>query len=117
VREANFDRSDDSSQAVDPTDWAPSLASNAMQLKWGFNGETGEVTVWEVAGPGDGFPSHRAYLTTAWGRAPQGTQGDVVGFAEWRPPTLAIHVYRAELPAAVEAHFRTVYPGAHLVLS
>ena len=81
-------------------------------MKWGWNAETGAATVWEVAGPGDGFPSHQSYLTAAWGRAPRVAGGDILGFAEWRPPTLAIYAYAgAELPDAVEAHFRAAFPG------
>ena len=100
-------------------EWAPDFAPDpeTTQLKWGFNGATGEVTVWEVAGPGDGFPSHNAYLTTAWGRGPRTDKGDIVGFAEWRPPTLVIGTYRAKLPDAVEAHFRSAFPGADVVVS
>lgn len=94
------------------------VSDDSTRFKWGWNGETGEVTVWEVAGPGDGFPSHHAYLSTAWGRAPRvGGGADVVGFAEWQPPTLAIHAHGATLPEAVEAHFRTAFPGASIIVS
>lgn len=101
-----------------PDDWTPvSPDPDTTQLKWGFNAETGEVTIWEVAGPGDGFPSHHAYLTTAWGREPRHAKGDIVGIAEWRPPTLVIRSYQADLPEAVESHFREAYPGAEVIVS
>lgn len=116
----NSGQSDHDSLTMDENDeWAPGVTPDpeATPLKWGYNGGTGAVTVWEVAGPGDGYPSHQAYLTTAWGRAPRRAEGDVVGFAEWRPPTLAIHVDGGELPAAVDAHFRTAYPDARIARS
>lgn len=120
MREASSARYDDDTLTVHSNDgWSSDLTPDpdATQLKWGLNGETGEVTAWEVAGPGDGFPSHNAYLTTAWGRAPRVEDGDIVGVAEWRPPTLAIHTYARHLPELVEAHFRAAYPDARIVRS
>ena len=53
-------------------DWTPDLGPpSGDQYKWGLNGDTGELTIWEVSGPGDGFPSHDTYLATAWGRRPR----------------------------------------------
>lgn len=101
-------------------EWTPVLdfeRDNSTRLKWGLNSETREVTVWDVAGPGDGFPSHQSYLTAAWGRAPRVARGDVLGFAEWHPPTLAIHVYGGvELPEAVDVHFRAAFPAARITI-
>ena len=94
-------------------DWAPKLVNHAGngRWKWGWNRQTGEATIWEVAGPGDGFPSHESYLTAAWGRRPRMTDGDLVGFAERDSQTLVIHVYYgAEVPDAVVAAFRSVAP-------
>ena len=52
----------------------------AGQFKWGWNEASGAV-VWPVAGPGDGFPSHDAFLSSAWGRAPSSSAGDRLGRA------------------------------------
>lgn len=96
-------------------DWAPELVyhSGRGRWKWGWNRQTGEATIWEVAGPGDGFPSHDTYLRAAWGRRPQITNGDVVGFAQADPPTLLIHAYYgADVPDAVVDRFRSLAPTA-----
>ena len=98
-------------------DWAPELVyhSGRGRWKWGWNRQTGETTVWEVGGPGDGFPSHDAYLTAAWGRRPHITSGDVLGFAQSDPPTLVIRAYYgADVPDAVVAAFRALAPTAQI---
>jgi hypothetical protein len=103
-----MDRSDD--------EWVPEHTPPAApngRWKWGWNARTGEATVWEVGGPGDGFPSHDTYLTAAWGRHPQVADGDVVGFAESDPPTLLVHSYvGSTVPDAVILAFRDRFPNA-----
>jgi hypothetical protein len=99
-------------------DWAPDPIDDAGsgRWKWGWNRQTGEATIWEVGGPGDGFPSHDTYLTAAWGRRPHMAGGDVVGVAESDPPTLVIHAYYgADVPDALIAAFRSLAPTAAIV--
>ena len=101
------------------SEWEPELGDEATRRrwKWGWNQATGEATVWEVAGPGDGFPSHETYLRTAWGRTPDTARGDCLGFAELDPPTLLVHgYYGAEVPGAVVAAFGALAPTAAIAV-
>jgi hypothetical protein len=97
-------------------DWRPLLGRGnepeATEFKWGLRAESTEPTVWEVSGPGDGFPTHNAYLATAWGREPKVAAGDQLGFASWQPPNLTIQAYYSrDVPKAILDWFREAYPG------
>lgn len=93
------------------------------RFKWGWNPERGE-TVWVVGGPGDGFPSHREYLETAWGRAPDMAHGDVLGVAfryasgvrdEGEREVIEIDAfYGQHVPVTVVDWFKDAFPGALL---
>ena len=79
-------------------EWLADLSEpdpDAKRFKWGWNENDGEV-VWEVGGPGDGWPAHADQLMTAWGREPRA--GDVLGTAEAHRPT------RGSDPAVVSIH-------------
>lgn len=74
-------------------EWAPDLERPAgPSFKWGLNGDSGEFTIWEVSGPGDGFPSHDTYLATAWGRSIRHDR-DILGYATVEASTVALTVY------------------------
>lgn len=55
--------------------------ASAAHFKWGWNAETGEATVWRVAGGPDGPPFHPEHLTEAWGRPSSSSAGDLLGIA------------------------------------
>jgi hypothetical protein len=83
------------------------------RFKWGWNAATGEATIGEVSGPGDGFPNHDEVLTPTWGR-PADTR-DAIGRAWWEPPSLTIECYyEPDVPDAVIAWFRNRYPSADI---
>jgi hypothetical protein len=110
------------SEPPPPDDWAPTPSGDvAGQFKWGWNKENGEI-VWPVAGPGDGFPSHDAFLSSAWGRAPSSSAGDRLGRAhhlaanEVETVGSALVVvesyYGDDVPGAVLEWFRREFPEA-----
>jgi hypothetical protein len=103
--------------------WAPELGPPAGdQYKWGVNGETGELTIWEVSGPGDGFPSHETYLATAWGRRPRYDGADIFGAVAVEEARVGIRVYRSgdgpggtdEVPEPLLAWARETFPGREI---
>jgi hypothetical protein len=105
-------------------DWIPNLSGpdpGTERFKWGWNEAEGEA-VWEVGGPGDGWPAHAAGLMTAWGREPDLRRGDVLGTAEhvagrdFDPAVVSIQSYRAPVPDAIVAWFREAFPGAEIRL-
>lgn len=95
--------------------WDPQLGRESgregTQFKWGLRARDVDPTVWEVSGPGDGFPSHDTYLETAWGRMPSTAAGDMLGIATWEPPQLTIKTYYSEdVPQPVRDAFREMFP-------
>jgi hypothetical protein len=101
---------------TEPDDWTPQLDSPAGdQFKWGLNGDTGQLTIWEVAGPGDGFPSHETYLATAWGRRPRFDGQDVLGYALADQGTVLLVAYQQQpVPAELHEWAKTTFPGLQL---
>ena len=97
-----------------PDDWTPQFEQPAGLFKWGIDGSTGELTVWEVGGPGDGLPVHSEVLTEAWGRDDHYRPGDLLGWLLVSPEDITVHVYFVESPAEVPAPLRawanTVFP-------
>ena len=96
-------------------DWTPQLERPAgREFKWGIDGSTGELTVWEVGGPGDGLPAHGEVLTEAWGRDNHFRPGDLLGVIRVDADELTVSVYFVELPPEVPAPLRewakTVFP-------
>jgi hypothetical protein len=104
-------------------DWEPDTAGDLRsgQFKWGWSEVSGEV-VWPVAGPGDGLPSHDAFLSSAWGRAPSSSAGDRLGRArhfasdqvEAAGSALVIveSYYGADVPPSVLEWFQREFPDA-----
>jgi hypothetical protein len=98
------------------TDWQPVVEISAgSHFKWGFDGQTGQFTIWEVSLVGDGLPTHDTYLNAAWGRSPQpphdrlGTaavEEDVVNFVVY---------YNARLPRKAETWARQHFPQRTIV--
>jgi hypothetical protein len=87
----------------EPYDWSPDPSPPpGRQFKWGLNGETGEFVVWEVGGPGDGFPSHADYLEPAWGRDVPSPL-DTLGAAGIEPSRIWLLATRNEVPAEAAA--------------
>jgi hypothetical protein len=97
-------------------DWSPQLEPiNGDQFKWGLNGSTGELTIWEVGGPGDGFPSHQDELAAAWGRESLHQSGDILGSLTVGKAELTIVAYeRSDAPREVLLWALTHFP-AHAV--
>ena len=82
-------------------------------FKWGLDRETGEFTVWEVGGPGDGLPTHNAYLESAWERSLGYDGRDVLGYVLVDDDGVLVVVYQeSEVPAeAVPGHRRASRAG------
>ena len=101
-------------------DWTPQLDPlEGDQYKWGLNGDTGQLTIWEVGGPGDGFPSHDTYLATAWGRRPHHDSRDVLGYATVRGEgdVLLVAYQSAELPPELIRWAEATFPGRPVALA
>jgi hypothetical protein len=99
-------------------DWTPHLGPlPGLQFKWGLNGETGEFTIWDVSGPGDGYPSHDTYLATAWGRPPS-FDSDLVGMVLVDEETVQVmSLGSAEPPPAPAVEWaKRCYPTRDLQL-
>jgi len=101
-------------------DWVPILSrendGETTRFKWGLRSGGTEPTVWEVTGPGDGYPSHHNYLAEAWGTEPKVASGDLFGVATWEPPEITIRAYYSEnVPQPVIDWFRERYPAGALV--
>lgn len=94
------------------------------RLKWGWNHKTSEAEVWEVAGPGDGLPTHTDHLERAWGRVPSLKGGDVLGAAYIERPASGdeptkLHVqvyYRREVPSSVLESLSGSYPDTEITV-
>ena len=88
-------------------------------IKWGWNGETGEVVIWTVRGAGDGRPTHDEHLEQMWGRPPSPENGDIMGLARWIVLEGADHVdelvveayYDSAVPAAVTEALSATFAG------
>ena len=99
-------------------EWGPGLDSSAqLRLKWGYNHETADVTIWEVAGPGDGFPTHRDHLLQLWGREPRPEAGDTLGAATQHGESVLVAAYYgAPVPPALVDVLRDRFPNALIEL-
>ena len=94
-------------------DWTPALEPDPFErrFKWARDGETGRVAIWEVSGPGDGFPTHRDYLLEAWGREARVDGGDEVGGATEKDGRVSVSAfYGANVPREIVAWFRERFP-------
>ncbi len=81
-----------------------------LRFKWGLNGESRALTIWEVSGPGDGFPSHATYLATAWGRSIRHDR-DTLGHASVDDSAVYLAAYgTASLPDELIAWARQRFP-------
>lgn len=90
-----------------PDDWTPQLGQpDGREFKWGIDGSSGELTVWEVGGPGDGLPIHAEVLTNAWGRDDHYRPGDLLGAVWVESEQLTVVVYFVEPPAEVPPPLR-----------
>ena len=75
-----------SNDAGDAQDWTPFLGPiDGTEYKWGINGASGELTIWQVGGPGDGHPDHLSVLSQRWGRDDLHQPGDLLGSCLRRP--------------------------------
>lgn len=84
-------------------------------FKWGFNGETGEFTIWEVGGPGDGFPSHVDYLEEAWGRQPR-PDVDTMGHVDIKDDAIELQASSGSgLPRELVAWATANFPEHRLI--
>jgi hypothetical protein len=102
---------------VNQDDWEPvlELAVEELRFKWGLNHETGEVSIWEVAGPGDGLPTHVDYLRDVWGREPR-LAGDVLGCITGSSTSLmVVAYYDAAVPDALLAVLHMQFPEATVI--
>jgi hypothetical protein len=89
---------------------------DGLEWKWGLNRD-GQLEIWEVGGPGDGFPSHGDQLEQAWGRPHDIFNGDIVGNAIITEQTVTITAYfTPEVPAAVISWAQTRFPGHTIAL-
>jgi hypothetical protein len=102
-----------------PDDWTPQLGQPAGRaFKWGIDGSSGELTVWEVGGPGDGLPTHAEVLTKAWGRDDHYRPGDLIGTARIEDASVDLVVYattddgqRPAVPEQIIQWARASFPG------
>ncbi len=103
-------------------EWPPELGGDALRgrMKWGWDASTGEVVAWSVSGPGDGRPFHKEFLTSAWGREPSHSGGDLVGVAALTVASedagleevVVESYYGGAVPAAVVEWFGREFPAA-----
>ena len=103
-------------------DWTPQLERpNGREFKWGIDGSSGELTVWEVGGPGDGLPVHSDVLTEAWRRDDHYRPGDLLGVLRVDAEQLTVLVYFVESPAEVPGPLvewaNTVFPNHTVTLA
>ena len=108
----------------EPQDWTPFLDEiDGTEFKWGLNGETGELTIWQVGGPGDGHPDHLGVLSEAWGRDDLYQPGDLLGTTYIDQNSIKIFAYRStltelsELPEPLLAWARETFPNHELKLN
>jgi hypothetical protein len=99
----------------DADDWAPLFDQlPALRFKWGLNGDSHVLTIWEVSGPGDGFPTHATYLATAWGRSIRHDR-DILGHASVDDTTVYLAAYgNASVPDELTAWARQQFPEKQL---
>jgi hypothetical protein len=90
--------------------------ASVEHFKWGWNAQTGEPTIWRVAGGPDGPPFHPEHLTEAWGRPPSTAAGDVIGIAtratdpEDSDVTITPY-YGKPVPVSVVQWFTAAFPS------
>jgi hypothetical protein len=108
----------------DNEDWTPFLDEiDGTEFKWGLNGDTGELTIWQVGGPGDGHPDHRSVLSEVWGRDDLYQPGDLLGTSHVDQDAVKIFAYRSsltelrELPEPLLAWARETFPNHELKLN
>ena len=94
-----------------------------VHFKWGWNAQTGEASVWRLAGGPDGLPIHEWHLTEAWGRPPSFTAGDLLGIALERSAAVSgggdvtiTPYYGKPVPDSVVDWFKAEFPS-HAVQS
>lgn len=101
----------------DDGDWTPQLEPReGREYKWGRDGQTGHLTIWEISGPGDGLPTHDEQLSKDWGRPDHYRPGDILGTAFISDDTVHITIYGADSqsaqpPEQLLAWTHTNYPG------
>jgi hypothetical protein len=95
----------------DPDAWAPLFDQlPALRFKWGLNGDSRALMIWEVSGPGDGFPTHATYLETAWGRSIRHDR-DILGHATVNDSKVYLAAYgNASVPDELTAWARQRFP-------
>ena len=95
-------------------EWSPQLGPHlGREYKWALSRD-GQFAVWEVAGPGDGYPSHRDYLEQAWGRHPEPAKGDIVGSATVDETTVHLLAYASSVPEPATNWARVHFPTHQL---
>ena len=106
----------------EPQDWTPFLDEiEGTEYKWGLNGETGELMIWQVGGPGDGHPDHISVLREAWGRDDLYQPGDLLGTSYVDQDAVKIFAYHStelsDLPEPLLAWVRESFPNHELKLN
>lgn len=100
---------------ADEEDWTPQFGPwDGPEFKWGLNGETGAFTIWEVGGPGDGFPGHGEMLTPLWGRDDH-RPGDQLGVVLVDAASVKIYAfYAGEVPPDAVEWAKSQFPEHRL---
>ena len=103
-------------------DWTPFLGEiEGTEFKWGLNGETGELTIWQVGGPGDGHPDHAGVLSEAWGRDDLYQPGDLLGttYVDQNAVKILAHhcTELSDLPEPLLAWARESFPDHEIKLN
>lgn len=96
----------------DLDDWVPLLEQRpGLRFKWGLDGDSRALTIWEVSGPGDGFPAHATYLATAWGRSIRHDR-DILGHVDVDDSVVFLAAYgNAAVPDELVGWARQRFPG------
>jgi hypothetical protein len=92
--------------------WRPQLDHHlGRAFKWGLNGQNGALEVWEVHGPGDGFPSHQDRLQDLWGRSPTHPE-DRLGVVHVNQHQVELAAYFSKaVPEAAVSWARRTFPN------
>jgi hypothetical protein len=101
----------------DPWAFDPDAPPRGRHFKWGVNGQTGQLLVWEVRfnGAADAGPFHVDVLSEAWGRDPD-LPADVLGGCSIAENTVRIwHFAGQPTPDEVLAWVSDSFPGLHII--